>query len=185
MQVSPVPSTTHAVLMTSPECRMFSSTQRINVARGFYSFSDYNIAVARIRFMRRLHASWRKAAREDQLPRMSIHEQPPGARMDLPLKKKQANAWPWAVGRTCLRATVNGCMIGMTGRSSKRLFKGYTFETDSQHTRHALTGFRCSRRHDHDTTTLRPSGLTSIKQHENYPNSMAALLTHACGSCLL
>ena len=103
MQVTPAPSTTRAVLMTSPECRMFSSTQRINVAKGFYSLSDYHIAVQRIRFMRRLHASWRRAAREDQLPRISIHEQPPGARMDVPLKKKKCSCL--AMGRWPQRPT--------------------------------------------------------------------------------
>ena len=177
---------------------MFSSTQAINVSKGCYNMPEYRRAVSRLAFVRRLHASWHRPLVGKRLRRISLHEQPPGARIDWGWQKKRRNRrykrgsrWPWAVGPHCRRSTVNGCMVGVKGRCNKPVFKGWTFESDADTVHKALQGFSCSRDHEHAITRLsqrnRPTQgragreITYIKRLEKYPQALGALLACSCG----
>jgi hypothetical protein len=87
-KISAVPPSKVAVLHTSPECRMFSSAQFINVAKGCYSSTDHQRAMARLAYIRQLHAAWLRCRRRKRGRKISLHEQPPKARVDWCRTKK-------------------------------------------------------------------------------------------------
>ena len=197
-KISAVPPSTVAVLHTSPECRMFSCTQAINVARGCYSTTDHRRAMARLAYIRKLHAVWQLPRPRKRGRRISLHEQPPAARVDWGRKKKSRAArrgvvdpWPWAVGQHCPRSNVNACMVGVRGKCGRPVYKGWTFECNEPLFHRALHGFSCSRNHVHAKTKLAvskssvrtssSSKITQLKTLENYPNALATLLTLSCG----
>ena len=127
---------------------------------------------------------------------MSLHEQPPGAKVDFHGDGRNGALWPWAIGRHARRSSVNGCMLGIVDPDNVPIFKGWTFECDAECFHCALRGFACSRDHLHACTPLnngfrrdgtagqvsRQSGI-SYRMLECYPNPLGVLLTHAC--CLV
>ena len=190
----PARGTSSMVVHTSPRCNMFSSAQGRNAAFGRYMEEHHRIAMSRLRFMRRLHAAWRRRRRRDGVRGMSLHEQPPGAKVDFHGDGRNGVLWPWAIGRRARRSSVNGCMLGIKNQNNVPIFKGWTFECDAPCFHCALRGFACSRDHLHACTPLSngfrrdgTAGQVSRQSRiryrvlECYPNSLGVLLTQACG----
>jgi hypothetical protein len=191
----PARGTVSVVLHTSPKCNMFSCAQMLNVTTGRYNQHNHKVAMARLRFMRRLHAAWRRRRRLARIRGISLHEQPPKAKVDLrAASTSKGKLWPWAIGKRTRRSTVNGCVLGVKGETGLPLYKGWTFECDAPHVHRALRGFACSHDHVHERTILNDGlkagdspariprrQLMDVGALERYPNSLGSLLAGACG----
>ncbi len=152
--VRPAPGTTKVVLLTSPQCRMFATLQRIQHAKGVFDWEAHGVAMRRLRFMRRLHRAWTKRRRDAAIRGAAIHEQPPQSSQNLLKKYEEPKDFPWAIGRNSLRRTVNGCMCGTTSASGLPVFKGWRFEVASPMMAAALSNHQCDRSHKHAPTSM-------------------------------
>ena len=190
-RIAPAPGTTSVAVHTSPECRMTSTCQRIGIARGCFNHIDHATAMQRLRFMRTLHAAWRRRRAMTGTRGASMHEQPPCATCDHFKKYNEKTDWPWAVALTCPRVTVNACMVGLLSEAGLPIYKGWRFESDSHNILLALKDFRCSRDHQHAVSKLNCRDLgtkrrarkecpvINIKPLEKYPLALGSLLANA------
>ena len=159
-------------------------------ARGIFDWAAHSAAMQRLRFLRRLHRTWRQRRQRSTVAGLAIHEQPPCSSQNLLKKYDEPRDFPWAIGVRSMRRTVHGCMCGAVDGCGTPVFKGWRFETDCPFFAEALSGHSCGRTHVHARTSMNnratprrgeSSRLQKVSVYEVYPPYLGALMTCAAG----